>query len=279
MADTIDAHQHFWRYDPVRYAWIDEPMQRIQRDFLPEDLAPVLAANGMAGCIAVQADQSEAETNFLLALAKQHAFIKGVVGWVDLQAPDAADRLTHFASHDKFCGVRHIVQGEDDVNFVLRDAFRRGLTALAPLDLTYDILVYPYQLGAALQLVREMPDQPFVIDHLAKPYIKDQFIDGWKVMMRAIAAYPNVFCKISGMITEADWTQWRYEDFVPYLDVVFDAFGTTRTMFGSDWPVCLVAGEYSKMIELIRTYTSQFSDEAQSAIYGGNAAAFYGINS
>lgn len=277
MAGTLDSHQHFWRYNPVDYAWIDENMQQIRRDFMPDDLAPVLKANGIDGCIAVQADQSEKETSFLLDLADKHAFVKGVVGWVDLRADDVADRLQHFAAHQKFCGVRHIVQGEKDVNFVLRDNFRRGLSRLAQFNLTYDLLVYPHQLGAALSLVREMPAQPFVIDHIAKPYIKDQFIDGWQVLMRALAQCPNVYCKVSGMITEADWAHWQYEDFVPYLDTVFEAFGTERTMFGSDWPVCLVAGSYNRMIELVKTYTHQFSAAAQNDFFGGNAAAFYRI--
>lgn len=277
MAGTIDSHQHFWRYNPVQYAWIDERMQRIRRDFLPEDLAPVLSAHGIDGCIAVQADQSEDETSFLLDLADKHTFIKGVVGWVDLQADSAASRLQHFAQHGKLCGVRHIVQGEEDANFVLRDNFRRGLTVLDRFDLTYDILVYPHQLGSVLSLVRQMPNQPFVIDHLAKPYIKDQFIDGWQTLITEIAKCPNVYCKVSGMITEADWQQWRYVDFVPYLDVVFSVFGTDRTMFGSDWPVCLVAGSYSRMIELVETYTHQLSDTEKAAFFGGNAASFYGI--
>ncbi|MEM8486581.1 MAG: amidohydrolase family protein [Bacteroidota bacterium] len=277
MPGTIDSHQHFWRYNPVQYAWIDERMQRIRRDFLPDDLAPVLSAHGIDGCIAVQADQSEHETSFLLDLADKNAFIKGVVGWVDLQADDVASRLQHFAQHKKLCGIRHIVQGEEDVNFILRDNFRRGLTLLANFNLAYDVLVYPHQLGAVLSLVRQMPEQPFVIDHIAKPYIKDQFIDGWQTMMSEIAKFPNVYCKVSGMITEADWEQWRYEDFVPYLDVVFSAFGVTRTMFGSDWPVCLVAGSYSRMIELVKTYTRQLTEEAQAAFFGGNAASFYGI--
>lgn len=273
----LDTHQHFWRYDPVRYAWIDDSMAAIRRDFLPEDLAPVLEANGIAGCIAVQADQTEEETTFLLDLTANNDFVKGVVGWVDLRAPDAVARVEQFATNPKFRGVRHVVQREPDVNFLLRDDFMRGVSALHQFGLTYDILIFPHQLGAALEFVRRHPDQPFVIDHIAKPYIKDGFIDGWAALMHAIAEHPNVHCKISGMITEADWKHWRYEDFVPYLDVVFQAFGTDRTMFGSDWPVCLVAGSYERMIGIVQRYTERFSPDERDAFFGGNGASFYGV--
>lgn len=275
---TLDTHQHFWQYDPEKYAWIDDSMSVIQRSFFPEDLEPVLAKNDVAGCIAVQADQSEQETQFLLDLANQHSFIKGVVGWVDLTSPDVQERLSHFSLESKLKGIRHIVQGESDVNFMLRDAFRNGIQSLAAFNLTYDILVFPHQLGAALELVRRFPDQPFVIDHIAKPYIKDGFLDGWATMMKAIAQHPNVHCKISGMITEANWQQWTYDDFVPYLNVVFDAFGIQRTMFGSDWPVCLVAGSYGRMIGLVRRYTESFSDSEKAGFFGLNGANFYNIS-
>lgn len=277
MATTLDTHQHFWKYDPVRYAWIDESMSTIQRDFLPTDLAPVLKANGIEGCIAVQADQTEDETQFLLDLSAQNDFIKGVVGWVDLRAPDVAGRLAYFAKHPKMKGIRHIVQGESDVNFLLRDDFLRGIKSLSRFNLAYDILVFPHQLGAALEFVRLFPEQPFVIDHLAKPYIKDGYFDGWAVLMKEIAQHPNVHCKISGMITEADWKRWKYEDFTPYLDVVFSAFGTTKTMFGSDWPVCLVAGSYEKMLGLVQRYMEKFSTDEQAAFFGNNGATFYNI--
>lgn len=273
----IDTHQHFWKYDPIRYAWIDDRMHRIRRDFLPADLKPVLDANGVDGCIAVQADQAEAETEFLLQLASENSFIRGVVGWVDLRAPNVADRLGYYATYSKLCGIRHIVQDEPDVNFLLRYDFMRGLRMLRAHNLTYDILVFPHQLGAALELVRKLPNQLFVIDHLAKPYIKAGYFDGWAVLMKEIAACPNVYCKVSGMITEADWATWKPEHFSRYLDVVFSAFGTERTMFGSDWPVCLVAGSYEKMLGLVQHFTRDFSEDEKSAFFGKTGAAFYNL--
>lgn len=274
---TLDTHQHFWRYDAERYAWIDDEMQTIRRDFLPQDLAPVLADAGIQGSVAVQAEQTEAETRFLLDLAEDNDFVEGVVGWVDLRAPDVQDRLAYWSSFEKLRGFRHIVQGEEDVNFLLRPAFQHGLKELQHYNFTYDILVFPHQLGAALELVRSMPDQPFVIDHIAKPYIKDGFIDGWATLIQAIATCPNVHCKVSGMITEANWQRWTYDDFVPYLDLIFSAFGAERVMYGSDWPVCLVAGTYNQVIDLVQSYTQQFSDRERELIFGFNGRRFYGL--
>ena len=274
---TLDTHQHFWQFDPVRYAWIDESMGALRRDFLPADLRPVLEANDVDGCIAVQADQSEEETRFLLDLAGRHDFVKGVVGWVDLRAEDRIDRLEYWTQFEKLCGFRHIVQGETDVNFLLRPDFLEGVRLLHDYGFTYDILVFPHQLGAALEFVRRLPHMPLVIDHIAKPYIKDGFFDGWAALMREIAAYPNVYCKVSGMITEADWAGWTYEDLTPYLDVVFSAFGTDRIMYGSDWPVCLVAGAYDRVIDVVRRYTADFSEDEKAKVFGTNGAVFYGI--
>ena len=274
---TLDSHQHFWRYDPVQYAWIDERMKTIRKDFLPADLEPILKSNGIEGCIAVQADQSEDETRFLLDLAGQHEFVQGVVGWVDLQASNLEERLDYWSQFDRLCGFRHIVQGEEDVNFLLRPAFLNGVAALKKHGFTYDILIFPHQLGAALEFVRRLPEQAFVIDHIAKPYIEDGFIDGWASLMREIAAYPNVYCKVSGMLTEADWSAWQYEDFIPYLDVVFSSFDIERIMYGSDWPVCLVAGSYNQVIEVVRRYTSGFSPHEKDRIFGLNGQTFYGL--
>lgn len=271
----IDAHQHFWHFDPVRDAWIDDSMKVLQRDFLPVDLKPDLDANGVSGCVAVQADQSEAETHFLLQLAEKQDFIKNVVGWVDLQAENVTERLDYFYQFGKLAGFRHIVQSEQDVNFLLRKNFCRGIAALERHDFTYDILVFPHQLGAVLEFVRRFPRQKFVIDHLAKPYIKDGYFDGWALLMREIAKAENVFCKISGMVTEANWQQWQYADFVPYLDVVTDSFGTDRLMFGSDWPVCLVAGSYGQVIGIVRQYFENFSSEEKTKVFGLNALRFY----
>lgn len=272
---TIDAHQHFWQFDPVRDAWINEEMQILQRDFMPAELADLYQELGIDGCIAVQADQSEAETQFLVDLANQHDFIKGVVGWVDLRSPDIEARLVHFAQEPRIKGFRHIVQGESDPNFILRPDFTRGIAHLASYDFTYDILVFPHQLGAVLEFVRRFPGQKFVIDHLAKPYIKDQYYDGWANQMRAIAQSPNVFCKVSGMVTEADWQNWRYEDFIPYLDLVFEAFGFDRLMFGSDWPVCLLGGDYTSVKGTLDQYLKASTPEEQAKFWGQNANSFY----
>ena len=272
---NIDAHQHFWQYDPARHGWINDKMAVLKRDFLPADLEKVYAANGIDGCVAVQADQSEEETTFLLDLAAEYAFVKGVVGWVDLRAENLAERLAHFSQFSRLCGFRHVVQSEPDPDFMLREDFRRGLARLHDYDFTYDILIYPTQLEAALQTVRDFPLQKFVIDHIAKPHIKSGEIDAWARVMREIARSENVWCKVSGMVTEADWDNWKYDDFVPYLDGVFEAFGEQRLMFGSDWPVCLLAGNYERVKGLLARYLGEAS--AQSPVWGANAIAFYGL--
>ncbi len=273
----LDTHVHFWQFNPVRDAWIDDSMQVLQRDFLPSDLAVELKANGVAGCVAVQADQSEAETHFLLQLAKNHDFVKKVVGWADLRSPEVTGRLDYFSQFGKLAGFRHIVQGEADVNFLLRKDFCRGISALEQYGFTYDILVFPHQLGAVLEFVRLFPRQKFVIDHLAKPYIKNGYFDGWAALMREIAKHENVYCKVSGMVTEADWQGWKYDDFQPYLDLVTEAFGTQRLMFGSDWPVCLLGGSYEEVMGVVRRYFSEFSEGEQRAVMGENGACFYSI--
>ena len=272
----IDAHQHFWRHDPVRDSWITDEMSLLRRDFLPEELETLLVANGMDGSIAVQADQSENETRFLLELARRHPAVLGVVGWVDLLAPDLAERLEHFSRNERFVGVRHIVQAEPD-DFLEREDVVGGIGMLRDFNLTYDILVYPRQLDATLNLVEKLPDQPFVVDHLAKPPIIDGVIEPWAAQMRELASHANVWCKVSGLVTEADWAMWRTEDFHPYLDMVFDAFGPERLMFGSDWPVCLLAAEYGQVAGLIEAYSEQLSTSERTRVFGGNAASFYGL--
>lgn len=274
----IDAHQHFWQYNPIDFAWITDDMKVIQKDFLPNDLAPLLQTEGIDGCVAVQAPQTEQETAFLLELAAQYQFIKGVVGWVNLLAENVHERLAFFAQNKLFKGVRHIVQAEPDENFMLRTDFQRGIAALSAFDLSYDILVFPPQLPAAIQLVRKFPQQRFVIDHLAKPYIKKGEIEPWKKLITTIAAEPNVYCKVSGMVTEADWKNHQTQDFLPYLDVVTQAFGTERLMFGSDAPVCLVAASYGEVVSLVKNYYAQFSETEQNAIFGGNAIHFYRLS-
>lgn len=275
----LDAHQHFWRFDPVRDAWITPDMAAIRRDFLPGDLAQDLLANDMDGCIAVQADQSEAETRFLLDLARDHAFVRGVVGWVDLRAPDLDDTLAALSANPRFRGVRHLAQAEPD-DFLARDDVARGIGRLRRFGLTYDILVYERQLPAAIALADRLPEQPFVLDHLGKPRIRDGVLEPWATRLRELSRRPNVWCKLSGMVTEADRRHWRPEDLRPYLDVAFEAFGPDRLMFGSDWPVCLVAAPYARVVGAVEAYAAACELPAHDlqAILGGNAARFYGIN-
>ncbi|MBL0179564.1 MAG: amidohydrolase family protein [Gemmatimonadetes bacterium] len=273
----IDAHQHFWQYDPVRDAWINDGMAVLRQDFLPADLGPLLAANGIDGCVAVQADQSERETQFLLDLARDFPFIRGVVGWVDLRSPQVGDRLAHFAADRRFRGVRHLVQGEPDDAFLLQPDVVRGIGALTPLGLTYDLLLVPRQLRAATLLAAMLPDQRFVLDHLAKPPIKEGLLEPWACDLGALALHENVYCKLSGLITEADWGSWKPAQLRQYLDVVVESFGVDRLMWGSDWPVCLLAGSYHEVREVIAEYLVRFSVDERSAIFGGNAATFYGL--
>ncbi|MES2107357.1 MAG: amidohydrolase family protein [Bacteroidota bacterium] len=271
----IDSHQHFWKFDPIRDAWINESMKAIQRDFYPQDLEPILKKQHIDGCVAVQADQSETETEFLLDLADKHEFIKGVVGWVDFMDLHVRERIAHYAENKKMKGMRHVLQGEPDRAYMLNPQFMKGIAALKTYDLAYDILVFPDQLGYTNQFVKNISGVRFVIDHIAKPDIKNQNIDKWEHSMRLVAQHENAWCKISGMVTEADWQNWQYEDFVPYLDIVFEAFGANRVMFGSDWPVCNVAGGYNKMISIVEQYTAKLSTDEQSRFWGLNAIEFY----
>ncbi len=274
---TIDSHQHFWQYDPVRDAWIDDSMKILQRDFLPADLEKELPSNGVDGCVAVQADQSEAETLFLLDLAEKNNFIKGVVGWADLRSEDLESRLDYFSKYPKLKGFRHIVQGEAEVNFMLRKDLKRGISLLEKYGFTYDILVFPHQLGAALELARHFPQQKFVIDHLAKPYIKDGFFDGWAALMAELGRLENVWCKLSGLVTEADWKGWKYRDFLPYLDHVFQVFKIEKLMYGSDWPVCLLAADYGGVKSIVERYLSSSPEASRAGVWGGNASNFYNL--
>jgi L-fuconolactonase len=271
----IDSHQHFWQYHPVKDAWINEDMKVIQRDFLPADLLPLLEAKHIDGCVSVQADQSEEETRFLLQLAKENDFIKGVVGWIDLRAANLEERLEQFSQYKKLKGFRHIVQGESEVDFLLREDFCTGISKLAKYNFTYDLLIFPKHLPYATALVKRFPQQSFVIDHLAKPDFKQIDFAVWEKEIRAIAAYPNVMCKVSGLVTEADWNNWTAADFTYCLDVVTDAFGMDRLMFGSDWPVSLLAASYVESCDIVENYFSKFSNEEQDKFWGGNAIEFY----
>ncbi len=273
----IDSHQHFWKYHPQRDTWITDQMSVLRRDFLPVDLLAELQSNHIDGTIAVQADQYEAETAFLLDLAEQYPFIKGVVGWIDLAAPNVSERLAHFSQFPKLRGFRHIVQSEPDDRYLLREDFCRGIAALHDFHFTYDILVYPKQLPAAVEFASKFPDQIFVLDHLAKPFIKTRQFDSWTAHIRELAQNSNVSCKLSGLITEADWRGWRVNDFRYCLDVVSECFGPERLMFGSDWPVCLLAGTYRQARSLIESYMGQLPADAQASIWGMNAIRFYGL--
>lgn len=274
----IDAHQHFWIFDPVRDSWISDEMPMIRKDFLPTDLKPLLEETGFDGCVAVQAAQSDSETKFLVALAQDNSFIKAVVGWIDLLSDDIERNLEVLQQYQVLKGFRHILQAEKDRAFMLRPDFKRGIRALGKLGFTFDLLVLPDQLAFTKELVRAFPDQKFVIDHLAKPLIKSGKVEGWEKDMRELARCNNVWCKLSGMVTEGDWHNWKQQDFDPYLDVVVDSFGVQRIMYGSDWPVCLVAASYQETFFIAKRYFSSFSRQEQEFIFGGNAVEFYQIN-
>ena len=273
----IDAHQHFWNFDPVRDAWITEDMKVIQKDFLPDDLEQTLLKNGFSGCVAVQADQSEDETLFLLQFADQYEFIQGVVGWIDLRKENVQSRLGAFARFKKLKGFRHVVQAEPDDQFLLGESFCKGIGLLGNYRFTYDILIKPHQLNAAIKFVEKFPNQLFVIDHLAKPFIKDKMFGDWKKQMHELGQFENVSCKISGMVTEADWKNWKTIDFKPYIDHVVDSFGSDRVMFGSDWPVCLVAATYDQVCEVVEKNTIHLSQSEKKALWGLNAKNFYDL--
>lgn len=273
----IDAHQHFWHYDAQEYAWINESMAALKRDFLPPDLRPLLSRWGFQGCVAVQARQSLAETRWLLSLTDEYQYVRGVVGWVDLCSAELPAQLEELAKHPKLVGVRHVVQDEPDDDFVLRADFQRGIARLAEFELTYDVLIYPRQLRAATKLVAAFPDQPFVLDHIGKPDIAHGSMKPWEAGIRELGRLPNVCCKLSGMVTETHWKRWRPEDFMPYLEVVFEAFGADRLMIGSDWPVCTLSGEYGPVMDIVMRAIEYFPGEARDKILGRNCSRFYGL--
>lgn len=272
----IDAHQHFWKYDKVRDAWIDDSIKILQKDFLPKDLSPILKANHVDGCITVQANQSEKETIFLLNLAEENSFIKGVVGWVDLQSDNLENRLEYFTKNNYFKGVRHILQAEE-TDFMMQEKFVEGISKLSKFNLTYDLLIHPHQLEEAINLISKFPNQKFVLDHIAKPKIGVEVSKNWKTNIEKLASYKNVYCKLSGLVTETENFNWSIKDFTPYLDVVVNIFGTKRILFGSDWPVCLLAGNYIEVKNIIHNYFSNFSKEEKKAVFGENAIEFYNL--
>lgn len=274
---NIDAHHHFWIYSAAEYDWINDEMAVLQRDFLPRDLAPLLTENGIDGSIAVQARQSLEETRWLLELAGQNDFIRGVVGWVDLCSSELTSQLDTFTGQKKLVGVRHVVQGEPDDEFMLRPEFRRGIGRLREYGLVYDLLLYPKHLPVAAKLVREFPEQRFVLDHVAKPLIADGVLEPWARDIRALARFENVTCKLSGMVTEARWGKWTPQDFRPYLEVVLEAFGPARLMIGSDWPVCTVSAGYGTTLSIVRDFIATLASDELAAILGETCARAYGL--
>ena len=273
----IDAHQHLWKYDPVRDNWIEDSMEVLREDFLPKDLKPILDANGVAGCIAVQADQSEEETEFLLKCAQENPFLKGVVGWVDLMAGNIEERLANYSRNEYFKGVRHIVQAEKD-DFLLNKDFQNGVGKLSQYGLSYDLLIYPRQFPATLKMVQKFPNQIFVLDHIAKPSVSEKLDAEWVKNILLLSKHENVFCKISGMVTETKNFEWVKSDFTPYLASVVSAFGTDRLLYGSDWPVCLLAADYREVLGIIVDYFQNFSTLEKSKIFALNAIKAYNLD-
>lgn len=271
----IDAHHHFWKYNPTEFGWIDDPMKSLRRDFLPEHLRQEIAATGIDGVISVQARQTIEETRWLLELAAQNDFIKGVVGWVELISQNVHADLRRFSANKKFKAVRHVVQGEPDDNFILRADFNRGVSALREFDLRYDILIFERHLPQTIQFVDHHPQQIFILDHVAKPKIKVNELSPWRENLRELARRENVFCKISGMVTEADFKNWTEAQLRAYFEVALEAFGARRLMFGSDWPVCLVACGYVRWHALVADWISKLSADEQARILGGTAVEAY----
>lgn len=273
----IDSHNHFWNYDEKRDSWITPDMAMLQQDFLPQHFYPVLRQHSFDGCVVVQSNQCDAENEFQLAQAATNDFVKGVVGWVDLQSENIEAELARYQANKKMKGFRHILQGEANRALMLEPAFKNGIGLLAKYGFTYDLLIYPDQLQYAITLVRDFPNQLFVMNHLAKPFIKKGDINEWQTEIQKLAQYPNVYCKISGMVTEANWHQWTQNDFTPYLDVVISGFGTNRIMYGSDWPVCLLSATYTGVLGIVQKYFASFSDTEQQLFFGGNATTFYNL--
>jgi L-fuconolactonase len=274
---TIDAHQHFWHYSAPEYGWIDDSMAALRRDFLPDEARREMTQAGVDACVAVQARQSLEETRWLLSLAEAHGYIAGVVGWFDLQSPDVWADLDRFAAHPKLIGVRHIVQSEADDRFLLRPAFLRGIAQLEAFGLAYDVLIYPRHLPHAIEFVSQFERQRFVLDHLAKPDIRGGERQTWARDLRRLAASPNVSAKLSGLVTEADWAHWTADQIRPYLDVAFECFGADRLMIGSDWPVCTIAAQYARTLDVVRDYLSALPSADREAVLGGNAQRFWNL--
>jgi L-fuconolactonase len=274
---TIDSHQHFWKFVPAEYSWISDSMSVLRADYLPADLEREIERVGIDGVVSVQARQSLAETEWLLDLADQYDFIKGVVAWLPLAAPDVRVHLEKLAHRPKLKGVRHVVQDEPDERFLLREDFNAGIGTLAHYGFVYDILVYERHLPAAIEFVDRHPNQCFVLDHLAKPRVKEGVLEPWRTDIRRLAEREHVFCKLSGLVTEADWLGWTEEQLSAYLETVLDAFGPRRVMFGSDWPVCLLATAYAKWHDVVDRFCKNLSYDERASVFGVTAVEAYGL--
>ena len=269
MAIRIDAHQHFWKYSSTEYSWISDKMETIKKDFLGVDLEPILKSNNIDGCVAVQARQSPNDNEFLIKQAKLNSFVKGIVGWVNLQDFDLPEKLDAYAEHDIIKGFRHAIQDEADPKFMLNMQFIDGVKILNLYDYTYDLLIHEKQMPTTIKFLENFTSQKFVLDHLGKPSIKDRLSNNWKDSIRSLAQYPELYCKISGMVTEASWSDWTADTFKRYLDIITDAFGPQRLMFGSDWPVCLLAAnKYAQVLNIVEEYYKDFSKEEKNGIFG-----------
>ncbi len=271
----IDTHHHFWRYNPEEYGWIGEGMERIRRNFLPEDLKKTIGQLGVSGVISVQARQKLEETDWLLSQAMVNDFIRGIVGWVPIADFNIQEILEHYSRNTMLKGVRHVIQDEPDPEFMLRKDFNRGISSLSAFNLVYEILVFEHQLPQVIKFVDRHPHQIFVLDHIAKPRIKENMISPWKGNLTKLALRNNVYCKISGLVTEADPDQWDKQQLIPYLEAVLESFGSQRLMFGSDWPVCLLASEYKLWLDIVTAFIAFLSQEEQSLILGRNAVEVY----
>ncbi|PWS29558.1 amidohydrolase [Pedobacter yonginense] len=270
----IDTHVHFWNYDAVRDSWITEEMQAIRKDFAPKDLIQPFSDLKIEGCIAVQANQSEAENHFLLSLAEQSELIKGIVGWIDLRILDLEERLHYWSAFKLIKGWRHVLQAEND-EFILNPEFIAGLQKLKQFNYTYDLLVYHSQLPSLIKMVDQVPNQAFVLDHCGKPNIKSGEIQEWAANIKTLAQNPNVHCKLSGLLAEADWAKWTENEMFKIFDVIFENFGTERVLYGSDWPVMLISRPYADWFYLVNKYAAQFTTEERTSVFSGNAKRFY----
>ncbi len=273
----IDSHQHFWKYDTQKHSWIDDAMEVLKHDFLPQHLEPLLHQQQLDGCVTVQCEMATDEIPSMLAYAKEYPFIKGVVGWVDFSSTEIENELAYFSQFPLLKGFRHVVQSEPDDRFLLRSDFCKGIGFLSHYNFTYDILIFPHQLPAAIEFARLFPNQSFVLDHIAKPAIAKHEMEPWKKNITELAKAENVYCKLSGMVTEANWHSWKQEEYLPYIETVFEVFGTKRILFGSDWPVSNLAASYGQVCTIAQQYVSKLSTDEQADFWGNNAAKFYNL--